>query len=276
MLKCPQLAKSRKEQHGSKKKSSTIHAEFLISETIHYYNTNGSSIYICAVLTLRRLSTAATGRFYSKNYTMKKAYLYRSLTFLGLLMKRVFQGSILSPHLYYIYIEELIKCIEESCIRGTSLYGVYTGIIVYADDIVLISATINGLQNLLDKCTSYFNSTAISLNISKTEFIGSYRTRDVSPNKYIAINHHLLSPGRKLKHLGFTWNTKRSGSATLDDANVEERINTFWAAVFSLIKGGIRFCHPNSILDMYRKQLIPTLTYGLELTHMKQCEINLM
>ena len=25
---------------------------------------------------------------------------------------------------------------------------------------------------------------------------------------------------------------------------------------------------------MYRKQLIPTLTYGLELTHMKQCEIN--
>ena len=43
MLKCPQLAKSRKEQHGSKKKSSTIHAEFLISETIHYYNTNGSS-----------------------------------------------------------------------------------------------------------------------------------------------------------------------------------------------------------------------------------------
>ena len=172
------------------------------------------------------------------------------------------QGSILSPHLYNIYTEELLKTIEESCTSGTSIYGIYSGIVAYADDIILISPTVSGLQHLLNKCMNYFNKTAISLNIGKTEFIGSYHSRNATSNKFIDLKNYLFSPGDKLKHLGFMWNVKKSGRATLDGTNVEERINKFWAATYSLIKGGIRFSHPSSIVDMYRMLLVPTLTYG--------------
>ena len=69
------------------------------------------------------------------------------------------------------------------------------------------------------------------------------------------------------------WNIKKSGDATLDDVNVQERINKFWTVIHSLIKGGIRFCHPNSIIELYKTLAVPTLTYGLELTHLCQTEM---
>ena len=68
------------------------------------------------------------------------------------LTQGVRQGSLLSPHLYNIYKEEVLKYLEVNSKPGTSLYGHYTGITMYADDIILMSTTLNGLQKLVDKC----------------------------------------------------------------------------------------------------------------------------
>ena len=67
------------------------------------------------------------------------------------LSQGVHQGSVLSPHLYNMYIEELLK---ESIQSQVHLYMVttYTGITMYADDIILMSTTLNGLQKFVDKC----------------------------------------------------------------------------------------------------------------------------
>ena len=64
------------------------------------------------------------------------------------LSQGVRQGSVLSPHLYNINTEELLKDIEVNSKSGTSLYGHYTGITMYADDIILMSTPLNGLQKL--------------------------------------------------------------------------------------------------------------------------------
>ena len=146
----------------------------------------------------------------------------------------VFQGSILSPHLYNIYTEELLKNIENENLSGTSIYGIFTGVIAYADDIILLSSTINGLQKLLDKCTGYFNTTAISLNIDKTEFLSSGKQSTAS---FINLNHFLVSPQERLKHLGFVWCSKKNGYVSLNTENLQERLNKFWAVIHSLIKG---------------------------------------
>ena len=78
----------------------------------------------------------------------------------------------------------------------------------------------------------------------------------------------------KLKHLGFTWSLRKNGCATLNDHNVQERLNKFWALIYSLIRGGSRFCHPYSIVELYRCLAVPTLTYGLELTHLTETQMN--
>ena len=64
------------------------------------------------------------------------------------------QGSILSPHLYNIYTELLLSSLEQDSKIGTSLNGSFTGIIMYADDIILLSPTVYGLQMLVDECAS--------------------------------------------------------------------------------------------------------------------------
>ena len=84
-------------------------------------------------------------------------------------------------------------------------------------------------------------------------------------NAYIPLNGYHVRLQSSLKHLGFLWNTKKSGKACLSEKNVSERTSKFWAVVYSLIKGGVRYCNPASITDLYRTIAVPTLTYGLEL-----------
>ena len=103
---------------------------------------------------------------YQVLYNGKRSYSFTA-------SQGVFQGSILSPHLYNSYTEELLKMVESSTMEGTSLHGMFTGMVAYADDIILLSPTLTGIQSLINKCTQYFNTTAITLNVDKTEFITS-------------------------------------------------------------------------------------------------------
>ena len=291
LKKCPELTDSRSSQFGFTTNASTLHAEFIISETIQYYNSKGSPVYMCSLdaekafdscnwsVLFEKLyydkhiplpvvkvlqSLYENGR-YSVMYNGKRSYSFKA-------SQGVFQGGILSPHLYNIYTEYLLKEVEEQSITGTSIHGTFSGIIAYADDIILLSPTLSGLQTLLNTCTQYFDTTAISLNVDKTEFLISHS--NLLTGVHINLDHHLISPQNKLKHLGFLWSLRRNGRATLNDLNLQERLNKFWALIHSLIQGGIRFCHPSSIIELYRCLAVPTLTYGLELTHLTATQMS--
>ena len=45
----PEIVDSHANQFGFKSNSSTLHAEFMISETIKHYNNNNSPVYICSL-----------------------------------------------------------------------------------------------------------------------------------------------------------------------------------------------------------------------------------
>ena len=135
---------------------------------------------------MKVLKSLFTKGVYQVNYNGTTSYRFKAA-------QGVFQGSILSPHLYNIYTEELLKNIAVSTDAGTTLHGSFTGIIAYADDIILISSTVNGLQRLLNKCQKYFSSTAITLNVEKTEFITSGPAKPTQ-NAYIPLNgYHVHS-----------------------------------------------------------------------------------
>jgi len=61
------------------------------------------------------------------------------------------QGGILSPLLFNIYIDSLIHALRVSDL-GCHLGHVYVGCIAYADDIILLSASLMNLQKMLDIC----------------------------------------------------------------------------------------------------------------------------
>ena len=292
LQKYPELTASHFSQFGFKIHSSTQHAEFLISETVKEYNQKGSNVYLCSLdaekafdscnwdilfeklffekeiplQVVKVLKSLYTKGVYQVNYNGTTSYRFRAA-------QGVFQGSILSPHLYNIYTEELLKNIANSTDAGTSLHDCYTGIIAYADDIILISSTVSGLRKLLRKCQDYFSSTAITLNVEKTEFITSGPAKHTH-NAFIPLNGYHIHIQSSLKHLGFLWNTRKCGKACLSDKNVSERKSKFWAVIYSLVKGGVRYCSPASISELYRTLAVPTLTYGLELCSLTQRQLD--
>ena len=64
------------------------------------------------------------------------------------------QGNILSPKFFNAYMDELLYKFEESGL-GCKLYNVYCGILMYADDILLLCSSITKLQLTVDICVSF-------------------------------------------------------------------------------------------------------------------------
>ena len=64
------------------------------------------------------------------------------------------QGAVLSALLYNIYVDDLFKILRKRKV-GCWINGVYLGILGYADDIFLLSPTLDGLQNMIDTCSEY-------------------------------------------------------------------------------------------------------------------------
>jgi len=63
----------------------------------------------------------------------------------------------------YVYVDDLIASLEHSA-NGCYVGRNFVGCIVYADDLLLRSACVYGLQNMLDMCYSYDVDNYITFN----------------------------------------------------------------------------------------------------------------
>jgi len=63
----------------------------------------------------------------------------------------------LSPILFNLYVDELIDLLRmfgSGCFVNTT----FVGCIMYADDLLLLSPSLQGMQSMLDICSSFVNS----------------------------------------------------------------------------------------------------------------------
>ena len=81
------------------------------------------------------------------------------------------QGCLLSPMIFSIFINDLTELIQNSSIRGILLFPdlVEIFMLLFADDIALISDTISGLQKQLDILLKYCKEYKMIVNIIKTK-----------------------------------------------------------------------------------------------------------
>ena len=80
------------------------------------------------------------------------------------------QEGILSPSLFYAFIDDLIhQCTKKNI--GAYLYRLNISIIVYADDIILLSPSDTQLEMLFDTCGEYSKFWRIKFNAKKWNLV---------------------------------------------------------------------------------------------------------
>ena len=116
------------------------------------------------------------------------------------------QGDNLSPCLFNYYINGLIETLRESNegVRISELEKLC--VLAYVDDIVIISETPEGLQNLLDILTKWCNDWWVMVNIDKTKVLHFRNPPKKSCDYLFRLNGMAINKCKEYKYLGITLN----------------------------------------------------------------------
>ena len=77
------------------------------------------------------------------------------------------QGGILSPQLFNIYIDGLSDILSKSYVGG-SIGGKRSNLMLYADDLCIVSLSSAGLQQPLSICDQYCAMHSMTFNVKKS------------------------------------------------------------------------------------------------------------
>ena len=186
LLKIGHLLDTDSVQFGYKKRHSTSHAIYSLRECIDYFTSRGSNVFAAFLDCSKGFDKVNHHGMFIK--LMKRGiplcfmnlliYWYSNLTSLvkwnGIysdtfhVYSGVRQGGVLSPHLFAIYIDDLIAELRKLK-NGCYIADIFLACIVYADDICLLAPCRSALQLLLNTCEAYGLQWCLSYNPSKSK-----------------------------------------------------------------------------------------------------------
>lgn len=118
----------------------------------------------------------------------------------------LFQGEILSPILYSLYVNDCEMCfIRENC-PSVEIGLINLFLIMYADDTVLLAESPKSLQEMIDTLYKHNNDCKLTLNVDKTKimiFRNGGRQRE---NEYWTYNNVNIDVVDEFNYLGMLFN----------------------------------------------------------------------
>lgn len=259
---------------------STNMAAALTQDVITYCNSRGSTVYACSLDAQGAFDAVPHEILFHKamnvipddSWAMMVTW-YRSITVQVkwgnelskpiLILKGTRQGGLSSPFLFNLFYKDLIDRLSV-CTGGVRIGDSSFNVFCYADDILLCSLTVTGLQRLIDVANMYISSHGLCFNPTKTEcIIFGPRCFTSDPKWYL--NGVSLGEMDMIKYLGVNLSYVKRKS------HCENRMSACRRAFYSLQGAGL--C--NSLSDVnvasyvFNSAIRPVLLYGLN-----TCSIN--
>lgn len=168
------------------------------------------------------------------------------------------QGCILSPILFNIFLSDIQNVMEKTycdpVLNGKSPLGC----LIWADDMLLLSTSRKGLENMLAELKSYTTNNGMKLNTKKTKVMIFNKTgRHIRRNIYYGDER--IETTREYKYLGFM--VTPSGSITTGLKDLKDRANRALSQMKR--KQGILFRkEPLLSLKLFQALIEPILLYA--------------
>ena len=112
------------------------------------------------------------------------------------------QGSVLSPLLFSVYVDDMLKCLHNSKLGCHVKYMCFNAF-MYADDLLLVSISIFDLQKLLNICEVEFCRIDMCTNVSKSDCLRIGPRFEIRLNPMV-IDRKPIQWNNSLKYLGLT------------------------------------------------------------------------
>ena len=174
------------------------------------------------------------------------------------------QGCLLSPLLFSILINKVAKKVAE---YGRAGYQFITGgkeifLLLFADDIVLISQTPSGLQNQLNNLKKASDELGLKVNLDKTKTLVFRRGGFLGKAEKWYYGKEQIETVNSYKYLGYTFTTKLSTEiATAEFAGrAKGKIISIFKALFKIGKINI-----STFFHLYDCQVKPMILYAAEI-----------
>ena len=264
------------EQNGFRKMRSCLEHIYTLSTIIKSKKKYGKPVFACFIdfskafdsvnrdlLWIRLLKYGVDGKFLQvlkAMYTNLQACvkLHNHLTnwfgsYIG-----VRQGDTLSPTLFNVFVNDLANEIKElDC--GVKLKNKTISILLYADDIVLISESEKSLQEMLDTVHRWCQKWQLGINCSKTQVIHFRKSSEQETNFVFKIGDKHIEKVQKYKYLGVELNSSLNFSET-----VETLANAGSRSLGSLVHKHFKVngLQPHIFKELYEATVCKIIDYG--------------
>ena len=278
-------------QAGFRENYSTVDNAFVLQSLINkYISRKGRKLYVAFVDFKQAFDKVSRGKLWS---VLQKAgfkgRLFHALTSIYHTVKAkvrsngklsdsfhcptgLKQGCMLSPALFTLFINEFAEIIETSGIQGVQLFpeDIQVLILLFADDIALISDTIVGLQKQLNLLFKYCLDSKLVVNISKTKVMVFRNGGILSKHEKWYYNGTLLETVNSFTYVGLCFSMKLSFNRMCSELSNKGK-HVLVSLLSSLYDYGQLPKH--IFFKLFDTKVLPVLIYGSEIWGFKQYDI---
>ena len=179
------------------------------------------------------------------------------------------QGCLLSPILFSMFVNEFTKIIETSGLRGIQLFPdlMELFLLLFADDIALISDTKSGLQRQLSLLSLFCKEYKITVHIGKTKVVVFRKGGQLRNTDRWTYNGEYIEVINSFQYVGLLFTQTMSlYKMTEDLASKAKRILV--ALLNSLYEYGT--IPKTVVFKLFDVKILPILLHGSELWGVKQ------
>jgi endonuclease/exonuclease/phosphatase family metal-dependent hydrolase len=255
-------------QFGFKKGSGCTHAIYRLRQTVERFINGGCTINICSIDLSKAFDRVNHNALFMKlmNRNIPLALLSvlemwynnyctcikwnSSLSHFFRIHSGVRQGSVLAPILFAIYINDIVDGLP---------FGKSYAVIMYADDILLLTPSVVELQNLLSKCESELTWLEMKINVSKSCCMRIGPRHNIKCADIVTSQGCAIPWTDELKYLGVFITRSSTFKCSINHSK-----RAFYAAANAIFGKIGRIASEETILHLLQNKCIPLLTYGLE------------